>query len=428
MNNLINNKFKTVSPYETIANIYQLLLKENLLTKIQWFNQENNIFSCTFSLFDYPRVSSNGKGTSAAYAQASAMAEFLERLQSFFLLSPNNKENIYYSDDNEKQERKFICLNDLSVKYISIPNMPKGSSGLAGGNTYLEAISQGLCELFERYCVTQFFKNNLYYTRELPLPEEYLWILKKIPGVIQLYDISLNTNIPCVLLLYFLKDQKDICGISFGCAQTYDLAIERTITEFFQGTDITGVNKQLKEKKFSLLVEMENIETNIFDIYTHGFGIISKNHLRNFIQKKKLNIEKQSKNFITHEDFIQTFIKELYPIFGNIYVKFVGFLGFPTVMLYCDNYNEIDCFYKNENWILNGNIISLSYYIECFLNNLNQKTYDLTVDKLSTMLYEKDKKEKNVNDNLEILNKLLELNKNFIPDYSCLNFLINNIK
>ena len=28
MNNLINNKFKTVSPYETIANIYQLLLKE----------------------------------------------------------------------------------------------------------------------------------------------------------------------------------------------------------------------------------------------------------------------------------------------------------------------------------------------------------------------------------------------------------------
>ena len=45
MNNLINNKFKTVSPYETIANIYQLLLKENLLTKIQWFNQENNIFS-----------------------------------------------------------------------------------------------------------------------------------------------------------------------------------------------------------------------------------------------------------------------------------------------------------------------------------------------------------------------------------------------
>ena len=50
-------------------------------------------------------------------------------------------ENIYYSDDNEKQERKFICLNDLSVKYISIPDMPKGSSGLAGGNTYLEAIS-----------------------------------------------------------------------------------------------------------------------------------------------------------------------------------------------------------------------------------------------------------------------------------------------
>ena len=77
MNNLINNKFKTVSPYETIANIYQLLLKENLLTKIQWFNQENNIFSCTFSLFDYPRVSSNGKGTSAAYAQASAMAELI---------------------------------------------------------------------------------------------------------------------------------------------------------------------------------------------------------------------------------------------------------------------------------------------------------------------------------------------------------------
>lgn len=418
--NYQNKKFKENSPYQTIQQINEILLKHNLLPSIYWNNNSNNLYSCSCSLMEIPSISSNGKGTDAAYAQASAMAEFLERLQSFYLLKPEKKADIVYSDDKDGK-RKFICLNSLTESYFSDFDLPQSSTGLAAGNTYLEAISQGLCEIFERYCITEFCKKTLFFTKELSLPPEFFWITKKVPGTIKLYDISLNTGIPCVLLIYYLNNDMNRCGLSFGCAQTINLAIERVITEFFQGHNI---NKLSNQNNFSVLINDEDFEVNLFDLYSLHSGLIPKTYITSFLSNRKMEtVNSQFLNISSHEEFIKTFLQNTKNLLGNIYVKFIGFLNFPTVILFCDEHVSVDYFSNKDKNFVNHIIEKKSkYYTDSLLKTTSVTNKNFIIDHLARLqilqTYPLARNES------FLLDKMLKLNLNYIPDYSCLKFLI----
>jgi YcaO-like protein with predicted kinase domain len=157
----------------------------------------------------------NGKGRSEEYCQASAYAEFIERLQNglyaklsrVMLAQLRNEFGFYYAPDetyltrqdflelpksvttdliryqgtaydrfidayfgrlNERHEPGAVAVpfySTMSRKLVFLPLnlllMCVGSNGMAAGNTGDEALFQALCELLERWASAEVFYHQL---------------------------------------------------------------------------------------------------------------------------------------------------------------------------------------------------------------------------------------------------------------------------
>ncbi len=92
-------KYKDLAPYKTIHNIRSKLLEVGILTtESNWLHTLEGFYSVTISV-DGSSVRTNGKGTTKAYALASAYGELMERLQNFapFRLSMDFDEGVFFS-------------------------------------------------------------------------------------------------------------------------------------------------------------------------------------------------------------------------------------------------------------------------------------------------------------------------------------------
>ena len=85
---------KECKPEETVKKIKRILkkFKINVIEK-EIININNSFYSTRVELKEIKGVGTNGKGITKEYALASAYAEFMERLQSNFLL----KSSFWYS-------------------------------------------------------------------------------------------------------------------------------------------------------------------------------------------------------------------------------------------------------------------------------------------------------------------------------------------
>lgn len=185
---------KDCEPETTIGRIkgilYNIGLEENWVTKN---NYKDLWFSNRLEIAGLPGIGANGKGISEAYAQASAYAELIERLQSGMLLGDlfPRKQQIRNFNQNMDDFRKgmynmyeesfslskeelrsvvpfYFGLLKTDVYYNAYTNrtdeLPEriirivsGTNGLAAGNTYYEAFCQGCCEAFERYVIRKIY-------------------------------------------------------------------------------------------------------------------------------------------------------------------------------------------------------------------------------------------------------------------------------
>lgn len=245
MNNsqLKNNKFKEVSPVQTVEKIQEILKKIEIEVEEVWF-PDSVIGTSSLRLnIKGTLIGSNGKGTNRDYARASAYAEFLERLQNnklignatlstvlrrkkqgsylyinekildtehlaqeenAFIKMFSDKRNVDYSDKGAvakllrghqkmdynilREKDKFLCNPYYSVKEgydVHVPyfmaNLHYGSNGMCAGNTRSEALVQGLSEIIERMVQSRIVMEQL----ELPdIPEE---ILKKYVDIYEMY-------------------------------------------------------------------------------------------------------------------------------------------------------------------------------------------------------------------------------------------------
>ena len=79
---MLYNKCKDVSPRETIFKIREILNSLCILTKEKWKEKTiDGIFSVRLELLN-TQIGTNGKGTTAEYALASAYAELIERMSN----------------------------------------------------------------------------------------------------------------------------------------------------------------------------------------------------------------------------------------------------------------------------------------------------------------------------------------------------------
>lgn len=139
---------------------------------------------------------------------------------------------------------KYTNLADSTrYKHVSyhILQTFMGTTGLAAGNTIEEALVQACSEIYERLAIHRFYTETpkmFYYLNRQNLNPELQECLNKIEENehvnVRIYDLSYTFNVPACLIL--VQDPKNhLFHMNFGAAPVIDIAVERCITEIYQG-------------------------------------------------------------------------------------------------------------------------------------------------------------------------------------------------
>ena len=317
---------------ETIANMTAIL--EELGMKIEissWRNIVPNVWSLHIRDAASPMCFTNGKGATKESALCSALGEFIERLNcnffyndqflgedianSAFVHYPNEKwfaltdddslpEGILddytreiYNPDGELCGSHLIDTNSgnkergiCSIPYVRQSDgetvyFPSNlienlflSNGMSAGNNFAEAKVQCLSEIFERAVKRQIIE------QEIVLPDVPQEVLNKYPGIVAgingleeqgfpvvVKDASLGGQFP-VMCVTLMNPKTGGVFASFGAHPSFEVALERSLTELLQGRSFEGLNDVPKPTFNSMAVsEPENFVEHFID----STGVIS---------------------------------------------------------------------------------------------------------------------------------------------------------
>lgn len=148
------------------------------------------------------------------------------------------------------------------------------SIGMAGGNTVNEALVQGLSEIIEKEGFDNFFKNAdaQYFAINLDAVEneglrQTIANLKSLGYKLYLIDLAYTFEIP-VMLTVLVHPKDGFLNINFGSFPVFDIALERTLTEIYQG--IATYKNNLSNQKIRIPWK----GSTIYDVYsTYGNSI-----------------------------------------------------------------------------------------------------------------------------------------------------------
>lgn len=398
--NIMNRK--DCIPEHTICRIERILtgigLKLNVVQEIQ---HHDLWYSCYVELESFPCIGANGKGVTSAYARASAYAEIMERLQSGILLGGfyPNKRNVDYntfksindgisayrthlshwaSDWTDATLKQLFCecpkatkidnYYDLfEDKMISLPggmiDFLSGSNGVAAGNTAKEAIVQGICEILERYVLSEIYSN----TRDLSQSFSYIssTSLQGLSSYDMINEIE-KQGYHCKVIDCTLGDTFPVLGVlvtnasntryifSIASDVDVDICIQRCITEMFQGRPF--------DARFRLC-----LQTSLQYNYNPNYG----NNLDHFEYLKNYRdhsgklplgmfvLDERAKNWEypfcvncrTNQEAFHHIIGILKKNNMKTYIRDDSFLGFPTFRIYIPKFSDI--LFDNGNDVIN---------------------------------------------------------------------------
>ncbi len=316
----------------TIKNMTSIL--ENLGMKIEvssWRNIVPNVWSLHIRDAASPMCFTNGKGATKESALCSALGEFIERLNcnffyndQFFGVDIANADFVHYpnekwfplTDDDSLPEGLLdsYCLeiynpdNELCGSHLidtNSGNIDRGicaipytrhsdgetvyfpsnlienlflSNGMSAGNNQHEAQVQCLSEIFERAVKRQIIE------QEIVLPDVPTEVLAKFPSIVAgiegleaqgfpviVKDASLGGQFP-VMCVTLMNPKTGGVFASFGAHPSFEVALERSLTELLQGRSFEGLNDVPKPTFNSLAVaEPENFVEHFID----STGVIS---------------------------------------------------------------------------------------------------------------------------------------------------------
>ena len=287
---------------QTIANMSGLLA--NLGIKIEiasWRNLIPNVWSLHIRDAHSPMCFTNGKGATKESALASALGEYIERLSNnhfyagaFWGEDIANAEFVHYPSERWFKSGKKdalpteildeYCLNiynpdgELKASHLvdtnsgnvergicSLPYVRQSdsktvyfpsnlienlfvSNGMSAGNTLAEAQVQCLSEIFERAVKREILEG------EIALPDVPQEVLAKYPGILAgiqsleeqgfpvlVKDASLGGIYP-VMCVTLMNPRTSGVFASFGAHPSFEVALERSLTELLQGRSLEGLN------------------------------------------------------------------------------------------------------------------------------------------------------------------------------------------
>ncbi|MDX9701344.1 MAG: OsmC domain/YcaO domain-containing protein [Rhodocyclaceae bacterium] len=287
---------------QTIANMSGVLADLGIKIEIaSWRNLVPNVWSLHIRDAHSPMCFTNGKGATKESALASALGEYIERLncnhfyndqfwgediaRAAFVHYPNERwfkpgpddalpdgildeycleiydpdgelRGSHLYDTNSGNVSRGICSlpyvrqSDGAVVYFPsnlIDNLYL-SNGMSAGNTLAEAQVQCLSEIFERAVKREILES------EIALPDVPSEVLAKYPGIVAgiealegqgfpvlVKDASLGGVFP-VMCVTLMNPRTGGVFASFGAHPSLEVALERSLTELLQGRSFEGLN------------------------------------------------------------------------------------------------------------------------------------------------------------------------------------------
>ena len=422
---------------ETIANMSGILAGLGMKIEIaSWRNIVPNVWSLHIRDAQSPMCFTNGKGSSKESALASALGEFIERLNCNFFYNDQfwgediaNAEFVHYPDEkwfmpgpngempegvldeytleiydpeeellgthlydtnSGKTERgicslPFVRQSDAEVVYFPsnlIENLYL-SNGMSAGNTSAEAQVQCLSEIFERAVKREILEG------ELTLPDVPQEILAKYPSILAgiqgleeqgfpvlVKDASLGGQYP-VMCVTLMNPRTGGVFASFGAHPSFEVALERSLTELLQGRSFEGLN-DLPRPTFSSNAVTE--PNNFVEHFIDSSGVVS---WRFFSAKSdydfvEWDFTNQGKNSNADE------ADELFGILENmgkeVYMAIYQHLGATACRILVPGYSEI---YLVEDLVWDNTNKALLYREDILnLHRLNNEQLEALVERL----------------------------------------------
>ncbi|MDP3654290.1 MAG: OsmC domain/YcaO domain-containing protein [Rhodoferax sp.] len=317
---------------QTIANMSGLLAGLGIKIEIaSWRNLVPNVWSLHIRDAHSPMCFTNGKGSTKESALASALGEYIERLNNnhFYAGSfwgedianaafvhypnerwfkPGRKDALpagildaycrkIYNPDGELRGAHLVDTNSGNVQrgICSLPFVRQSdgevvyfpsnlvenlfvSNGMSAGNTLAEAQVQCLSEIFERAVKREILEG------EIALPDVPQEVLAKYPGILAgikgleeqgfpvlVKDASLGGVYP-VMCVTLMNPRTGGVFASFGAHPSLEVALERSLTELLQGRSFEGLNDLPRPTFTSEAVTEPN---NFVEHFIDSSGVVS---------------------------------------------------------------------------------------------------------------------------------------------------------
>ena len=316
----------------TIANMSALLAGLGMKIEIaSWRNIVPNVWSLHIRDAHSPMCFTNGKGSTKESALASALGEFIERMnfnhfyndqfwgedlasESFVhypnerWFKPGRKDALpagildgyclkIYNADGELRGSHLYDTNSGNVQrgICSLPYVRQSdgevvyfpsnlidnlflSNGMSAGNTLAEAQVQCLSEIFERAVKREILEG------EIALPDVPHDVLARYPGILAgideleaqgfpvlVKDASLGGKFP-VMCVTLMNPRTGGVFASFGAHPSMPVALERSLTELLQGRSFEGLNDLPRPTFVSNAVTEPN---NFVEHFIDSSGVVS---------------------------------------------------------------------------------------------------------------------------------------------------------
>ncbi|RAU44692.1 MULTISPECIES: OsmC domain/YcaO domain-containing protein [unclassified Pseudomonas] len=287
---------------QTIANMSGILAELGMKIEIaSWRNIVPNVWSLHIRDAHSPMCFTNGKGATKESALASALGEFIERLNCNFFYNDQfwgediaTAEFVHYPNErwfkpgpNDELPSEILdpyCLKifnrdgelrgshlydtnsgNTQRGIVSLPFVRQSdgetvyfpsnlienlylSNGMSAGNTLAEAQVQCLSEIFERAVKREILEG------EIALPDVPLDVIAQYPGILAgiqgleeqgfpvlVKDASLGGEFP-VMCVTLMNPRTGGVFASFGAHPSFEVALERSLTELLQGRSFEGLN------------------------------------------------------------------------------------------------------------------------------------------------------------------------------------------
>jgi ribosomal protein S12 methylthiotransferase accessory factor len=374
-----------------------------------WRNIIPNVWSLHIRDAHSPMCFTNGKGATKESALASALGEYIERISnnhfyagafwgddianSAFVHYPNERWfkpgpedalpleilDAYcleiYNPDGELRGSHLIDTNSgntergiCSLPYVrqsdgEVVYFPSNlienlfvSNGMSAGNTLAEAQVQCLSEIFERAVKREILEG------EICLPDVPSDVLAKYPGILAgiqsleeqgfpvlVKDASLGGTYP-VMCVTLMNPRTGGVFASFGAHPSFEVALERSLTELLQGRSFEGLN-DLPQPTFESNAVTE--PNNFVEHFIDSSGIVS---WRFFSAKENFefvewDFSNKGKNANAEE--VATLLGILEGMGKEVYMATYNQLGATACRVLVPSYSEIypveDLIWDNTN-------------------------------------------------------------------------------